>query len=264
MSKFAHEAAVTRKRVRDSSAEDESDAQKIKISSVVKKASKKRTSAAASDIDEDKREAEVKSSASVAASKNDVSAESTPTERGARGKGKTAQLKKRAASEIKKQIEEKAKKHASAISTVIYLGHIPHGFYEKEITKFFGQFGEVKRVKLFRSEKTGGSKGYAFIQFEQADVASTAAPAMNGYFLGERQLVCQLVPANKLHRGMFARLKDNKKDVNTELVASLEVVADSADASLIKEKSYLKTQRTHQKKLAAMGIDFDILQSNVA
>ena len=38
MSKFAHEAAQTRKRVRDSSAsEEESISQKIKISSVVKK-----------------------------------------------------------------------------------------------------------------------------------------------------------------------------------------------------------------------------------
>lgn len=35
----------------------------------------------------------------------------------------------------------------------VYLGHIPHGFYEKEMSSYFSQFGEVTRVKLFRSKK---------------------------------------------------------------------------------------------------------------
>jgi nucleolar protein 15 len=241
MSKFAHEAAVTRKRVRDSSAsEEESIAQKIKISSVVKKA--------------------VKSATIDATESDEVTSSATP-EKKARGKGKSAQLKKRAVAEKILAAETKKTKHASAISSVIYLGHIPHGFYEKEINKFFGQFGEVKRVKLFRSEKTNGSKGYAFIQFTEADVASTAASAMNGYFLGDKQLVCQLVPASKLHRGMFSRLKSKK--VADELIESPEPVELTADVLAKKAKSIIKAQAVRQKKLAAMGIDFDILQSNI-
>ena len=34
--------------------------------------------------------------------------------------------------------------------SIVYLGHIPNGFFEKEIRNFFVQFGEVDRVKLFR------------------------------------------------------------------------------------------------------------------
>lgn len=36
---------------------------------------------------------------------------------------------------------------------VVYLGHIPHGFYEEEMKKYFSQFGTVTRLKLSRSKK---------------------------------------------------------------------------------------------------------------
>lgn len=250
MSKFTHEAAATRKRVRDSSAEDESDAIRIKVSSAAKKSLSKKESAPADDDEE----------------------EAAPSQSKSRGKGKVAALKKKAAAEKKKSIEDKKTKHAAAISSVVYLGHIPHGFYEKEITRFFAQFGEVKRVKLFRSEKTNGSKGYAFVQFAESDVASTAASSMDGYFLSERQLVCRLIPPNKLHRGMFARLKAKKEIPETtedsDLAASLEPSAEQTETSQEKlekkAKKLVKDQNSKQKKLLAMGIDFDLLKATTA
>jgi nucleolar protein 15 len=36
---------------------------------------------------------------------------------------------------------------------VIYLGHIPYGMEEPQMKKFFSQFGDVTRVKLWRSKK---------------------------------------------------------------------------------------------------------------
>lgn len=36
---------------------------------------------------------------------------------------------------------------------VVYLGHLPHGFYEEELRGFFSQFGKVVRVKVSRSRK---------------------------------------------------------------------------------------------------------------
>jgi hypothetical protein len=35
----------------------------------------------------------------------------------------------------------------------VYLGHLPHGFYEKQIEKYMSQFGRVKAVKVSRSKK---------------------------------------------------------------------------------------------------------------
>ena len=48
---------------------------------------------------------------------------------------------------------------------VIYLGHIPHGFFENEMLGFFSQFGEVAQLRLSRNPKTGRSRGYAFWWF---------------------------------------------------------------------------------------------------
>merc|ERR1712106_684617 len=47
---------------------------------------------------------------------------------------------------------------------VVYVSHVPHGFYEKQMREFFGQFGTVTDLRLGRSKKTGRSCGYAFIE----------------------------------------------------------------------------------------------------
>lgn len=36
---------------------------------------------------------------------------------------------------------------------VIYVGHVPHGFYEDEMKAYFSQFGDVLAIKLSRSKK---------------------------------------------------------------------------------------------------------------
>jgi len=50
------------------------------------------------------------------------------------------------------------------------VGHIPHGFYEAAMGGFFGQFGKILNLRLSRSKKTGRSKGYGFIEFEDEEV----------------------------------------------------------------------------------------------
>lgn len=72
---------------------------------------------------------------------------------------------------------------------IIYLGHIPHGFYEEEMRSFFSQFGIVTRVKLCRSEKTGRSKGYGYVEFLHPEVAKIAAETMNNYLMFKRRVV---------------------------------------------------------------------------
>jgi RNA recognition motif-containing protein len=115
---------------------------------------------------------------------------------------------------------KKSKKHQSnfdstAVSNdpkemkenVVYIGHIPDGFFEKEMRKFFSQFGEVNRVKLFRSKKSLRSKGYAFVEFSDEEVARTVSQTMNGYMMHDKTLVSNVVPKAKMHDGMFKRPK---------------------------------------------------------
>lgn len=36
---------------------------------------------------------------------------------------------------------------------IVYVGHIPHGFYEEEMEEYFKQFGNVTRVRIVRSKR---------------------------------------------------------------------------------------------------------------
>lgn len=72
---------------------------------------------------------------------------------------------------------------------IIYLGHIPHGFYEQQIITYFGQFGKVHNAIVCRSRKTGRSKGFGFVQFSDQEVAKVAAETMNNYLMFKRKLI---------------------------------------------------------------------------
>jgi nucleolar protein 15 len=156
-------------------------------------------------------------------------------------------------------------------SSVIYLGHIPHGFYEREISKFFSQFGEIKQLKLFRSQKTNGSKGYAFIKFSDPEVAVVSAEAMNGYFLNDRKLVCHVVAPEKLHKGMFAKPKQTAKTSanggSDSGEADFEEDDEEEDEVVDKEKAAKKAEKMRKdmqkkmKRLAELGIDYEFTPS---
>ena len=73
---------------------------------------------------------------------------------------------------------------------VVYLGHVPFGFFEKQMRSFFEQFGKVTRLRLSRSPKTTRSRGYAFIEFANKDVAAVVAETMDNYLMYGRVLQC--------------------------------------------------------------------------
>lgn len=39
---------------------------------------------------------------------------------------------------------------------VVYVGHLPHGFYEEQLVSYFSQFGAVDKVKVARNKKACG------------------------------------------------------------------------------------------------------------
>jgi RNA recognition motif-containing protein len=72
---------------------------------------------------------------------------------------------------------------------VIYLGHVPYGFFEEQMMGFFSQFGEITNLRLARNRKTGKSKHYAFIEFAQADVAQIGYNFFH-YFKSTTEFFC--------------------------------------------------------------------------
>ena len=162
---------------------------------------------------------------------------------------------------------KKAKKEES---NVVYLGHVPNGFFEPQMYSFFNQFGKVEKLKHFRNPKTNRSRGYAFIKFESPEVAVEVASTMNGYFLNDRQLKCEIVPMDRQHEGMFLPPK-KKSDTDTTKTESTDEQEDKIENDETEEvtddvkaerrlRSFNQRQKKIQDKLNALGINFDLSQ----
>ncbi|CAN0150169.1 unnamed protein product [Bubo scandiacus] len=139
---------------------------------------------------------------------------------------------------------------------VVYVGHLPRGLCEPQIYAYFEQFGTVKRLRLSRSKKTGGSKGYAFIEFESDDVAKIVADTMNNYLFCERLLKCQFMSPERVHENLFKNsnrifLKPSQPAVRRyNKIRSLVQKAKMTKRLLRKEKLL-------RKRLAEKGLDYD-------
>ena len=102
-----------------------------------------------------------------------------------------------------KAIVSKKDKGGDSGPGVVYVGRIPHGFYEHEMRAYFSQFGSVTRLRLSRSRKTGHSKHYAFIEFADADVAKIVADTMDNYLMFGHILKCKKIAPGDVHEAMW-------------------------------------------------------------
>ncbi|KAH7097342.1 hypothetical protein BKA62DRAFT_744866 [Auriculariales sp. MPI-PUGE-AT-0066] len=153
---------------------------------------------------------------------------------------------------------KKAAKGSEEDRGVIYLGRIPHGFYEDQMRAYFTQFGTVTRLRLSRNKKTGRSKHYAFIEFDGLKVAEIVADTMDNYLLLGHILQCRVVPKEEVHPQLWvganrryrvvphdriARLKHNRKRTAEEVVRA--------------EDRLIQRQDAKRRKLAEAGIEYD-------
>ncbi|KAL5504169.1 NOP15 [Sanghuangporus vaninii] len=159
---------------------------------------------------------------------------------------------------VKRKLD-KAKKQASGERGVIYLGRIPHGFYEDQMRAYFSQFGDVTRLRLSRNKKTGRSKHYAFIEFKSAAVAQIVAETMDNYLLMGHLLQCKLVPKEEVHPELW--IGSNRKFRKVPM-ARLERLQQNKTRTAVQKKKIerraLKRQEQKKRKLEALGIDYDI------
>ena len=60
------------------------------------------------------------------------------------------------------------------MSKKIYVGNIAWGVTEEQLEDLFAEFGEVQSVKIIADRDTWRSKGFAFVEMENADAAIEA------------------------------------------------------------------------------------------
>uniref|UniRef100_A0A1J3HGT7 RRM domain-containing protein n=2 Tax=Noccaea caerulescens TaxID=107243 RepID=A0A1J3HGT7_NOCCA len=143
-------------------------------------------------------------------------------------------------------------------ATVLYIGRIPHGFYETEIEAFFAQFGTVKRVRVARNKKTGKSKHFGFIQFEDPDVAEIAAGAMHDYLLLEHMLQVHVIPPEHVKPNLWKGVKCQYKPVDW---VQIERKQHNKERTLEEHRKLLhkvvKREKRRRKNIEAAGIEYE-------
>ncbi|XP_054280273.1 RNA-binding protein 28-like [Macrosteles quadrilineatus] len=166
-------------------------------------------------------------------------------------------------------IQKKTKRDPTG---VVYLSHIPHGFYEEQIEGYFSQFGKVTGVNVPRS-KSGRAKGYAFIEYKYPEIAQIAADTMNNYLMMNRLMKAKYIPPDKqkpklFHLAKLARqnnetlakkaelaIKHNRKVKNRYLKMSLTV---NKINGLLKRKELLAKRMQD----SGLNANFEVEEAN--
>ncbi|KAG0247399.1 hypothetical protein BG011_001581, partial [Mortierella polycephala] len=167
-------------------------------------------------------------------------------------------LNPKAAETLRKKLGALGQVKDKNTTGVVYLGRIPHGFYEDQMQAYFSQFGKVLRLRLSRNKKTGKSKHYAFIEFASQEVAEIVADTMDNYLLFGHQLKCKALQTSQIHPAMF--LGANKK---FKAIPWLKITKEKHNAekspSQAKQvnKKLLKNESVKRAKLQELGIEYE-------
>lgn len=69
----------------------------------------------------------------------------------------------------------------------LYVGNLPYQFGDADVQKLFQQYGEVVSAKVITDSASGRSKGFAFVEMNDAE-ATAAREKLNGADIGGRAL----------------------------------------------------------------------------
>jgi len=132
-------------------------------------------------------------------------------------------------------------------------------FMKKKYAIFFSQFGDIEELRVSRNRE-GRSRHYGFIKFKDAGVAPIVANTMNGYFLMERRLTCNLVsdPHDSIFKGSYSYLDPvtPKEIAKRKYFAKINRIFSEEEIEK-KTKSLLEKENKMRNKIKELGIDYD-------
>ncbi|XP_027925906.1 uncharacterized RNA-binding protein C1827.05c-like isoform X2 [Vigna unguiculata] len=127
-------------------------------------------------------------------------------------------------------------------ATVLYISRIPHGFYEKEMEGYFGQFGTIKRLRVARNKK----------------VAKIVADTMHNYLLFEHLLQVHVVPPEHVHSRLWKGFSYRHKPLD---YVQIERKRHDKVRTLEEHKKLVERIVRHdqkrRKRIEAAGIDYE-------
>ncbi|KAI8563495.1 hypothetical protein RHMOL_Rhmol03G0114900 [Rhododendron molle] len=123
-------------------------------------------------------------------------------------------------------------------ATVLYIGRIPHGFYENEME--------------------GKSKHFGFMEFESPEVAKIVAECMHNYLMFEHMLQVHLIPPERVHPKLWKVANRRYEPLDW---VQMERKRHNKERTLEEHKKLvegiLKRDKRRRKKIEAAGIDYE-------
>ena len=74
------------------------------------------------------------------------------------------------------------------MSKKLYVGNLPFSTTDEELRTVFERHGGVDSVNVITDRETGRSRGFAFVEMEDASAADDAMRALDGSDMGGRTL----------------------------------------------------------------------------
>jgi nucleolar protein 15 len=155
---------------------------------------------------------------------------------------------------------KKATKSSASSGTpgVMYLARLPHGFYEHELRSYFGQFGEITKLRVVRNKKTGASRHRAFVEFADAEVADIAARTMDKYLLFGHILAAKTVPPAQVHPDLFKGANRRFKVVPWNKMAGRQLERPLSESQWqVKITKEEQRRASRAEKLKEMDYEFE-------
>ncbi|KAK2861380.1 hypothetical protein FQN49_004253 [Arthroderma sp. PD_2] len=159
-----------------------------------------------------------------------------------------------------KKIRQKKKKNVEPEEPgAVYVGRIPHGFYEDQMRAYFSQFGDISRLRLSRNRTTGSSKHYAFIEFASTSVAKVVASTMQNYLMFGHILKCKYIPNDKVHPSMWKGANRRFKKTPWNQIEKRRLEGGKSRDEWSKAVSKESSKRAKKaEKMKAMGYEYEI------
>lgn len=141
---------------------------------------------------------------------------------------------------------------------VLYFGRVPKSMPEEPLRTYLSQFGDISRLRLSRNRKTGASKHYAFVEFEDEEVGQIVQETMNNYLLEGRLLQVRVLPKDKVHPSLWvgADRKWRKVPETRRFRVGHDEPKTGEERARV-EKKLLKRQEQRRSKIAGQGIEYD-------
>merc|ERR1712194_153565 len=100
--------------------------------------------------------------------------------------------------------------------------------------------------------------GFAFIEFDESDVAEIVADTMNGYFILEKRVICQVVPKERIEGKKLFKNQKRLTKARQMAIHRDENNVERSPANLLSLSSrVVRKEQKKRKRLHELGIDFD-------